>query len=30
MIGAEHENMGYCGKNDNIGHRGLIWERNDP
>jgi len=30
LIGAEHENMGYCGKNDNIGHCGPNLVRNDP
>jgi len=30
LVGAEHENMGYGGKYDNIGHLGPIRVRNDP
>jgi len=30
-IRAEHGNVGYCGKNANLGHCGPIWVRNsDP
>ena len=30
LIGIEHENMGYCGENDNIRQCGPIWVRKDP